>query len=134
MNPTLPLDRLRPENGLLELVAGMARGPRRDGLFAVWLLVRVVRDLQLDPPFPDRLQRRRVAALERRFASLTMPAPLRRAIASAIGELRDPGSAHPATVLAQLVAPVRESASAEAADLLADLTRIAREAGPGARK
>jgi hypothetical protein len=129
---TTPLERFRPENGLLELVAGMVRGPRRDGLFAVWLLVRVVRDFQLDPPFPDRLQRRRVAALEARLTSLTVPAPLRRASASALGQLREPATANPAMVLAQLVAPVRESASAEAADLLADLAHTTREAGTGA--
>ncbi len=119
-----------PENALLELVAGSTRGPRRDGLFALWMLVRVLRDFQLDPPLADRLHRRRVAALERRLATLTLPAPLRRAVASALASASDPAAARPAVVLAQLVAPTRESVSGEAAEILADLARRARAASP----
>jgi len=121
-------ERARRENRLLELVDSTARGPRRDGLFAVWLLVRVVLDFQLDPPYPERLQRRRVTALERRLTSLTLPAPLRRAISSAMADLRDGGTVSPAMVLSQLAAPTRESTSADAADLLTELARAARPA------
>lgn len=121
-------ERARRENRLLELVDSTSRGPRRDGLFAVWLLVRVVLDFQLDPPYPDRLQRRRVAALERRLTSLTLPAPLRRAMSSAMADLREGATVSPAMVLSQLVAPTRESTSADAADLLTELARAARTA------
>jgi hypothetical protein len=111
----------RAEDRLLDLVAGSARGPRRDGLFALWLLVRVLQDMR-QAPFPERLQRRRVAALERRLASVTLPAPFRRAVTSAMAALSDPATANPAVILAQLVAPVRESVNAEAGELVEALS------------
>lgn len=112
----------RVEDRLLELVAGSARGPRRDGLFALWLLLRVLHDLRM-APYPERLQRRRVAALERRLSTFTLPAPFRRAVTSAMAALADPATANPAVILAQLVAPVRESVNAEAGELVGELAR-----------
>lgn len=112
--------RLRREDALLDLMARAARGPRQEGLFALWLVARVASDARLDPPLPDRLRRRRVAALERRVGSLTMPAPCRRAITAAVATLREP-DIEPAVILLQLVAPIRESVSPEAADWLVEL-------------
>jgi hypothetical protein len=120
VNPSATPQPARPEDQLLVLVAGSARGPRRDGLFALWLLLRVLQDMRL-APYPDRLQRRRVAALERRLASVTLPAPFRRAVTSAMAALADPATANPAVILAQLVAPVRESVNAEAGELVEGL-------------
>ena len=117
MNPSTTAQPARAEDQLLELVAGSARGPRRDGLFALWLLVRVLQDMRREP-YADRLQRRRVAALERRLASVTLPAPFRRAVTSAMAALATPATANPAVILAQLVAPVRESVNVEAGELL----------------
>ncbi len=117
MNPSTTPQPARAEDQLLELVAGSARGPRRDGLFALWLLVRVLQDMRRDP-YADRLQRRRVAALERRLASVTLPAPFRRAVTSAMAALAPPATANPAVILAQLVAPVRESVNVEGGELL----------------
>ena len=76
---------------LVTLLSQAARGPRREGVFALWLTVRVAEDLLLDPPFPERAHRRRVAALEHRMTSLTMAPPLRGAIAAAIAQLREGG-------------------------------------------
>jgi hypothetical protein len=112
--------RLRREDALLDLVASAARGPRQEGLFALWLVARVAADFRLDPPLPDRQQRRRVTALERRLASLTLPSPFRRAVAGALAAMRDV-TVQPAVLLSQLVAPVRESVSAEGAEWLAEL-------------
>ncbi|HET8633707.1 MAG TPA: hypothetical protein VFL88_06140 [Gemmatimonadales bacterium] len=117
MNPSTTPQPARAEDQLLELVAGSARGPRRDGLFALWLLLRVLQDMRREP-YADRLQRRRVAALERRLASVTLPAPFRRAVTSAMAALATPATANPAVILAQLVAPVRESVNVEAGELL----------------
>jgi hypothetical protein len=117
VNPSTTPQPARAEDQLLELVAGSARGPRRDGLFALWLLVRVLQDMRREP-YADRLQRRRVAALERRLASVTLPAPFRRAVTSAMAALATPATANPAVILAQLVAPVRESVNVEAGELL----------------
>lgn len=115
------------ESALLTLLPQIGRGPRQGGVFALWLTVRVARDLLLEPPPPERGQRRRVQALERRLSSLTMPPPLRRALAAATSQLRDAGPETAAQVLSQLVAPARESGGAEAGDAVALAARLARK-------
>jgi len=115
---------------LVRLMNETPRGPRREGLFALWLTLRVAEDLLLAPPHPERAIRRRVAALEQRLSSLTLPAPLRRALAAAIAELKSPGREQAALVLQQLVPPAREAIGVEAGDALAKAARTARAAGP----
>lgn len=119
---------------LLQLLPLTGRGPRREGIFALWLTVRVAQDLVRDPP-ADRAHRRRLQALEHRLSSLTLPPPLRRALAAAISQLRDLRSETAVQVLSQLVAPARESGGAEAGDAVAHAARTARaalRAGAGA--
>ena len=80
---------LSPAGAALVRVMGeMPRGPKREGVFALWLTLRVAEDLLLLPPPPERGTRRRVAALEQRLSSLSLPAPLRRALVSALAELK----------------------------------------------
>lgn len=110
---------------LVRLMGEMPRGPRREGLFALWLTVRVAEDLVQSPPQPERAVKRRVAALEQRLSSLSLPAPLRRALPSALVELRDPRRDQAAMVLQQLVAPAREALGAEAAEALSRAARSA---------
>ena len=43
---------------LLGLLPQTGRGPRREGIFALWLTVRVAQDLLRDPP-SERAHRRR---------------------------------------------------------------------------
>ena len=111
---------------LLELLAASTRGPRREGLFAVWLTTRVALDQGLDPPLPERAQRRRIEALERRLARLSLSPPLRRALAGTLALLRDPGTRPAAMALQQLTAPVRETLGAEAGEVIAKMVRAAR--------
>jgi hypothetical protein len=113
---------------LLGVLPRAARGPRREGVFALWLTVRVAQDLLRDPPPAERAHRRRVQALEQRLTSLTLPPPLRRALAAAISQLREARAETAAQVLSQLVAPARESAGTEAGDALAQAARAARAA------
>lgn len=108
---------------LLELLALSARGTRREGLFAVWLTARVALDQGLDPPLPERAQRRRIEALERRLARLSLSPPLRRALAGTLALLRDPGTRPAAMALQQLTAPVRETLGAEAGEVLLTIVR-----------
>lgn len=115
---------------LLELLAASARGPRREGLFAVWLTARVALDQGMDPPLPERARRRRIEALERRLARLSMAPPLKRALAGTLALLRDPGTRPAAMALQQLTAPVRETLGAEAGDVIAKAVRAVRSA-PG---
>jgi hypothetical protein len=75
---------------LVRLLARTARGPRREGIYALWLTVRVTQDLLAVPPIAERAHRRRVQALEHRLATLTLPPQLRRALAAALLQLRNP--------------------------------------------
>lgn len=111
---------------LLGVLPQTARGPRREGIFALWLTVRVAQDLLRDPPPADRAHRRRLQALEHRLSSLTLPPPLRRALAAAINQLRDVRPETAVVVLSQLVAPARESGGSEAGDAVAQAARAAR--------
>jgi hypothetical protein len=113
---------------LLSLLAQASRGPKRGGLFALWLTLRVAQDLLLDPPLLERAHRRRVQALEHRLSSLTMPPPLRRALVAAVSQLREVRPDTVSQVLSQLVAPARETGGTEAGDALALAVRQARQA------
>jgi hypothetical protein len=112
---------------LLQLLPQTVRGPRREGIFALWLTLRVAQDLVRDPP-AERAHRRRLQALEHRLSSLTLPPPLRRALAAAISQLRDARPETAVQVLSQLVAPARESGGADAGDAVAHAARAARAA------
>jgi hypothetical protein len=112
---------------LLALLPQTGRGPKRGGIFALWLTLRVAQDLLAEPPPAERAHRRRVQALERRLTSLTMPPPLRRALIAALNQLRDVRPETAAQVLSQLVAPTRETSGAEAGDAVALAARLARQ-------
>lgn len=118
---------------LLGVLPQTARGPRREGLFALWLTVRVAQDLLRDPPPAERAHRRRIQALEHRLSSLTVPPPLRRALVAAISQLKDARPETTAQVLSQLVAPAREAGGAEAGEALAQAVRAARAAARAER-
>lgn len=115
-----------PANSLLELLAASDRGARREGLFAVWLTVRVALDQGLDPGMPERAQRRRLDALERRLARLSLSLPLKRALAGTLALLREGEPNAAAIALQQLTAPVRETLGADAGEILAGAAASAR--------
>lgn len=112
---------------LLELLPHTARGPKRDGIFALWLTLRVARDVRRGSVALERAHRRRVAALEQRLSSLALPPPLRRGLAAAVAELLTPDASGAARALSQLVAPARETAGPEAAEAVASAARTARQ-------
>jgi hypothetical protein len=101
---------------LLHALASTERGARRDGAFATWLLVRAAGDMADEPGWPERSHRRRLQALERRLTSLNLSPSLRRALGTALGELRELADDSIASALAPLVAPVRETVGPEAAE------------------
>jgi hypothetical protein len=112
---------------LLRQLAITARGPRRDGLFALWLTLRVADGLVEGWAGPERAQRRRVAALEKRLTSLTLPAPLRRALVGTIVHFRELRPEAAAIALSQLVAPAGDSVGQEAGQALAAAARAAQQ-------
>ena len=113
---------------LLSLLATTARGPRREGIFALWLTVRVAQDLLREPPPSERAHRKRLQALENRLSSLTIPLPLRRALVAAISQLREVRSETAVLVLSQLVAPARDTGGVEVGEAVAQAARSARAA------
>ena len=112
---------------LLRLLPQTGRGPKRGGIFALWLTLRVAQDLLLDPPIGERAQRRRIQALEHRLSSITMAPPLRRALAGAVNQLKDLRPESAAQVLSLLTAPAREVGGAEAGEAIALAARQARQ-------
>jgi hypothetical protein len=118
-------------SALLSLLSQTARGPKRGGIFALWLTLRVAQDLLLDPPPLERAHRRRVQALEHRLSSLSMPPPLRRALSAAVSQLREARPETAAQVLSQLVAPARETGGVEAGEAVALAAKQARQAVSG---
>jgi hypothetical protein len=114
------------EARLVALAAEAERGPRRDGLYALWLTLRAAEALL--PPYPVSLKnhRRRLVALEHRLGGLALPAPLKRALAAARAQLEPGTAAAAALVLSQLVAPCREVLGAEAAEAVFAAARDAR--------
>ena len=114
------------EERLVTLLATAARGPEREGLFALWLVVRAAEGLIAPPPMSPRGHRRRLQALEARLATLVVPGPLQRALAAARQHLEPATPAAAALVLAQLVAPARDVLGAQAADAVGVAARAAR--------
>lgn len=113
--------------GLLTLLPRAGRGPRREGIFALWLTLRVAQDCLLDPPLGERASRRRLLALEARLSSLTVPPPLRRALAAALLQLREGRPDAVPLALAALVAPARDAVGPEAGDVMQHAWRAARQ-------
>ncbi len=114
------------EERLIALVAAAARGPKRDGLFALWLVVRAAEGVLPPRPVSGKNHRRRLQALQARLASLALPAPLKRAVVAARDHLEPGTPTAAALVLSQLVAPAREVLGAEAGDAVAVAVRAAR--------
>ena len=116
------------EARLVALVADAERGPTRDGLYALWLVLRVAESLLPPNPVSVKNHRRRLLALESRLGGLALPAPLKRALAAARAHL-EPGTATAAAVaLGQLVAPAREVLGAEAGNAVQSAAAGARDA------
>jgi hypothetical protein len=113
MSPLTPTTRQ-----LVELMGTAPRGPRRDGLFALWLVVRVIEGFEAPAALPDRANRRRVGLLERRLSSLTLPPALRRGLAVAIAALKQESQPDPAAMMGQLIGPARDGLGSEAAEAL----------------
>jgi len=116
------------DDAFAKALADTARGPQRDGVFALWLVVRAA--LAAAPPAaPAARQPDRLRALAARIKSLNAPAPLRRSLAAAIADLGAPRAPAAAAVLAQLAAPASECLGRGAAEAVQAAARAARPTG-----
>jgi hypothetical protein len=114
------------EARLVDLLADTARGPKRDGLFGLWLVLRCAESLLPPSPISERGNQRRLAALEKRLSALALAPPLRRALQAARVRL-EPGDAGAAALaLYELIAPAREALGPEAGDAVAAAHRAAK--------
>lgn len=122
-----------PLVALLELQRRLERGPKREGAFALWMVVRVALDLGLAGHPAEKADRRRVALLAQRLAPLAVPRPLARGLTTALHQLEEgtPGGARIA--LAQLVAPAKDALGAEAAGAVAQAARLLHDQGVTSR-
>lgn len=107
-------------------LAASARGPERDGAFALWLVVRAALGAAPQSGAPPRRQADRLAALTQRLRSLNTPAPLRRSLAAAAFDLQPARATPPAVVLQHLVAPAAECLGRAVAEAVAAAARAAR--------
>ena len=122
-------DTLAPvEERLLEALADSARGPRRNGVFALWMVVRTCSGVLPPDALSPRVHRKRLQALEQRLASLSVPAPLKRALSSAVRELADRSGVAAGMALQRLVAPARETLGSEGGEVIGVAASIAKEA------
>jgi len=115
------------ERHLIGDLQAVARGPKRNGLFALWLFVRACDGMMPPQSLSDRANRRRLEGLKRRLSSLSLPPPLRRALSGSLPEL-EAGTAEAASlVLRQLVAPVRDVLGTETAEAVSRAAQRARD-------
>ena len=120
------------EDRILADMADAGRGPRRNGLFALWLFVRHCDGALPPAPLSARASAERLDGLERRLSSLTLPAALRRALPASVRELRSDHGDRVALALQQLSAPAREAVGSTSADALLLAARAARRASRSA--
>ncbi|GIW51885.1 MAG: hypothetical protein KatS3mg081_1240 [Gemmatimonadales bacterium] len=106
------------EEELIEHLAASARGPRQNGLFAVWLFLRACDGALPPDPLKPRTHRKRVEALERRLSSLALPPPLKRAFALALRELAEGTPSAAVVALKHLAAPARETLGPKIGEVL----------------
>lgn len=109
---------------LTELQRRLERGPKREGVFAVWLVVRVALDLGRTDSTLDKNARRRLALLAQRLAPLAVPRSLARGLTAALGQLEETPPNGARVALVQLVAPVRDALGADAADAVAQAVQL----------
>ena len=102
------------------------RGPKQNGFYALWLFVRQC-DGQLPPGVLSAdASALRLDRLERRLSSLSLPAPLRRALSGALRELKDQSTPDVAFALHQLIAPAQDALGKVAAEAIAQASQKAR--------
>lgn len=114
------------EDRLLDAMQSCARGPRQNGLFALWLFVRQCEDSLPPRALSDHARGGRFAALEQRLSSLSLPSPLRRALPASIREMQTGKADRVVIALQQLAAPAREAVGAPIGEALVQAARTAR--------
>lgn len=114
------------ENRLIQMLQLAVRGPKRNGLFALWLFLRACEGALPPDPLSGRAHRRRLESLERRLSSLSLQPSLRRALAGSMTELSEGTGDAAVAALKLLIGPVRETIGDQAGDAITLAARIAK--------
>lgn len=114
------------DSAFTSALAESARGPERDGVFALWLVVRAA--IGAAAPVNPARHAERVRALQARIRSLSVSTPLRRSLAAALADLAHQRGVGPAVVLSHLVAPAHEALGRRVADAVNAASRAVRKA------
>lgn len=109
---------------LVELQRRFERGPKREGAFAVWLVVRVALDVGRSGLPLDKHDRKRLVLLSQRLAPLAVPRSLAKGLTTALGHLDDTATNGARVALSQLVAPTRDALGPEAAEAVAQAVAL----------
>jgi len=115
------------EHRLIQILQLAVRGPKRNGLFALWLFLRTCEGVLPPDPLTGRTHRRRLESLERRLSSLSLPPSLSRALVRSMTELGEGTGDAAVAALKLLIAPVRETIGDQAGDAITLATRAAKE-------
>lgn len=122
-----------PEQRLLAALEAASRGPKRNGIFALWLFTRVATGRLPPDPVSAKAHLRRLDRLQRRLSSLSVPPPLRRALTAAVRQMADGTAEQAAVALQLLVAPSREVIGPDEAGAVAEVAARARGAAVAER-
>jgi hypothetical protein len=125
----MPVHRALPaaDAAFASALAHSPRGPDRDGVFALWLVVRAALGAAT-PGTPPARHGERLKALQQRLKSLNVAPPLRRSLTAAIADLTPARAVAPAIVLAHLVAPAADTLGRAVADAVTAAARAVRGA------
>jgi hypothetical protein len=122
-------DYLAPaQDRLIAHLTETARGPKRNGAFALWLFMRACDDELPPGRLSSRTRRRRLADLERRLSSLSIHPPLKRALGGGLHALGEQTPEAAVRAIEMLTAPAGEHIGPEAADALSLAARHAKSA------
>jgi len=107
---------IQAEKRLIDTLQVTVRGPRRNGLFALWLFVHTCDDALPPNELSGRAQKRRLDALERRLSSLSLPPSFRKALTASVRIVTEGRGEPVVAALTHLVDPAREALGKQAAD------------------
>jgi hypothetical protein len=113
------------EDRLIAQLQNEIRGPTQNGIFALWLFLRVCDGILAPDPLSNRARKRRLEALERRLSSLSLQPLLRRTLLGTLRELSPATADSVVTSLQLLAKPARDSLGPGAGEAIALALRAA---------
>jgi len=122
------------EDRLIGQLQNEVRGPTRNGIFALWLFLRVCDGILASDPPSNRARKRRLEALERRLSSLSLQPLLRRTLLGTLRELSPATADSVVTSLQLLATPTRDSLGPGAGEAVALALRAAQGAAAASRQ